>query len=87
MTAKAVVPSKVRSIRADEDAWEVLDWWVSTLETPVELGSLIRAAMEDARDAVLAYAGPNIDAEAPDSIMLKRIIARRLLIPKPPVDR
>lgn len=83
MTARNDIPSKTRSIRADEDAWELLDWWASMFDVP--LGSLIRQAMEDARDEIAAAYVNELDPDLPDTVLLKRVIRHRLQLPAPPV--
>jgi hypothetical protein len=81
VSAKLDVSSKTRSIRADADAWELLDWWASMLGVP--LGSLLRAAMEDLRDEIAATLAPDVDPTLPDTVLLKRVIRDRLRPPKP----
>lgn len=73
------MPSRILAIRVDQDAVELLDWWASILDVP--LGSLLRAALEEARDEIAAALAPGVDAEMPDDVLLKRVIRHRLQPP------
>lgn len=50
----------------------------------VPLGSLIREALQDARDEIAAAYASEIDPDMPDSALLKRVIRHRLDPPAPP---
>ena len=81
VTAKAEYPSRVRSVRADSQAWEVLDWWASIVGVP--LGTLLRAAIEDVANEVIAAVVNEIDESLPDDMLLKRV-RHRVQPPHPP---
>lgn len=71
MTHKAPIPSKVRSVRADAEAWEVLEWWAEMVGTPI--GTLLRQAIEDTADDIIAALAPDVDESLPDDMLLKRV--------------
>lgn len=71
--------SVVRTIRVDADAWEVLEWWASEVGLP--LRSVIRQALEDTADEILAAFVAELDPELPPSVLLKRV-AYRLELPR-----
>lgn len=62
--------TRVRSVRADNVAWELLEWWCSILDVPV--GSILRQVIEEAAAEVAAAHVEGIDESMPDDVLLKR---------------
>ena len=66
--------SVIVAFRADSEAVEILEWYANYVGVPV--GSLLRAAYEDAADAILASYKDDLDPELPDGVLFKRLLYR-----------
>lgn len=82
--------TKAYSIRVDADAWEVLEWWASVLDLP--LRSIIRQALEEVADEIIAAFVDELDEDMPPTVLLQRVRSR-VEVPKrgtsgtaPPAD-
>lgn len=71
--------TRTKSLRADADAWEVLEWWATKIDVP--LCSMLRQAIEECADEIIAAFYAEIDEDMPPSVLLKRV-AYRLDLPK-----
>lgn len=74
--------TRVRSVRADSVAWEVLEWWCSIVDLPV--GSVLRQVIEEAAAEIAEVHVEGIDEDMPDGVLLKR--ARRWLNMRDPSE-
>jgi len=66
--------SMIVAFRCDTDAVEILEWYANFVGVPV--ASLVRAACEDAADALLSSYSADLDPALPDDVLFKRLLYR-----------